>query len=249
MKRVLKKTISMFLTVFIVLLVALNIIGLATKKNNYGAPKFFNLTVLNVATDSMEPTLRVGTLVFVKSVTAEELVAQEKDADGNITVEGDIITFYRNSDERIITHRLLKKTLNSDKTYTLECFGDNMTSSQCVNNDCSDYPHDFINSKYLIGKVVYASYGLGCIYTFMSNRFVSFILIIVPGLYVMITALADFIAQVKEVKLEKEANEKTLLENGGLTREQELEKLKEELKKQYRKDVVNKEKKKEEKED
>lgn len=236
MKKVIKKTISMFLSIFVVLLVFLNVMSIATRGNNYGAPKFFGYTVLNVATDSMEPTLKVGTLVFAKDVEPSELVPQEVDDGGNIVVEGDIITFFRQSDNKIVTHRLLKKTLNADgRTYTLECFGDNLTSGQCTNHDCSTYPHDIINSDYLIGKVVASSYGLGKIYGVVSDRLVSFLLIFIPGGYVLISAVVDFITQAKLLK-EAESDERKRLEEGGLTKEQELEKLKNEYKEKLRKE-------------
>ena len=232
MKKKIKTIISVLLSVFVVLLLGVNILSLTTRGNNFGVPKIANTSFLHVYTDSMEPTLKVNTLIVVKDVDPSTLVAQEVDEQGNVIVEGDVITFYRTSDNKVITHRLLGKTLNSDGTYTLECFGDNMYASSCGPNGCYSKPHDYINSEYLIGKVVSDSYAAGVVYTFITQPVVSFLLIMIPGGYVVVSALIEFIKQAKLLHTENQL-EKERKEQGLETHEEELERLKNEMKQKY----------------
>ena len=178
MKKKLKVIASILLSVFVVLFFGINIISLVSRQGNYGVPQIGKTSFLIVYTDSMEPTLKVDSMVVVKEVDPSTLVAKQVDSEGNIIVEGDIITFYRPADDKIVTHRLVGISTNEDGSYTLECFGDNMEASSCGTSGCEGKPHDFINSKYLIGKVVKNSYSLGVVYSFISKPLVTFLLII-----------------------------------------------------------------------
>ena len=231
MKKKLKVIASILLSVFVVLFFGINIISLVSRQGNYGVPQIGKTSFLIVYTDSMEPTLKVDSMVVVKEVDPSTLVAKQIDSEGNIIVDGDIITFYRPADDKIVTHRLVGISTNEDGSYTLECFGDNMEASSCGTSGCEGKPHDFINSKYLIGKVVKNSYPLGVVYSFISKPLVSFLLIMIPGGYVLIISIIDFIKKARLLHVENEM-EKKRKEEGLETHEEEMERLKQEMKNQ-----------------
>ena len=66
-------------------------------KNPNEIPSFFGYKPLTVLTNSMEPRISAGDMVFVRSVKAENVK------------KGDIITF-KIADQRLITHRVYRVT-------------------------------------------------------------------------------------------------------------------------------------------
>lgn len=70
-------------------------------------PRLFGLTVYTVVSGSMEPTIPVGSLVYVEEVEAAEVE------------EGEIIAFYSASNSgAVITHRVVKNQIVSGKFIT-----------------------------------------------------------------------------------------------------------------------------------
>lgn len=57
-------------------------------------PKIFGVTPMVVLSGSMEPTYRVGALVFVRAVDTADLVV------------GDNVTFHMNGGDTVVTHRI-----------------------------------------------------------------------------------------------------------------------------------------------
>ena len=227
--KVAKKVITIVLCCFIGLLLFINISALTSRNKHYGVPIIFGNSYLTVETDSMEPTLPVGTLIKIKEIK-----------DFSTLEKNDIITYYRSSDKKIVTHRLMDINLNADGSYTLDLFGDNMNASSCPANDCTSAPHDFINSKYAIGKYVGQADGIGYIFSAMRNPLVSGLLIFIPGGYVVISSLIDFIKNAKNYVTEE------ALEKAETKHQQDLESIKEEAKRQalaeYEKERENKDK-------
>lgn len=68
-------------------------------------PKLFGITPMVVLSGSMEPTYRVGALVFVEDVDTSQLK------------QGDNVTFYLGETKTIITHRI--KEINQDEQYMI----------------------------------------------------------------------------------------------------------------------------------
>lgn len=184
--KVLKKTISLLLTFIIICFLGIYLTSIITSASNHGVPKIFGYQFLVVQTDSMEPTLPVSDFVLVKDVEPETLRAKEVDEQGNIIYEGDIVTFI-NSQNLIVTHRLLDIEINEQGKYIFEAFGDNMSSSQC-NGDCSTYPHDYFTEDKLLGKVVFDSLPLGQFYSFIRHPLgIISVILVIGTIFVCIT--------------------------------------------------------------
>mgnify|MGYP002685515674 CR=1 FL=1 len=104
------KITSVVLGAIVVLLIVLQVVGQSTAKNNHGVMRYGNYQSLRVLTDSMEPTYKVDTMVFVKRVDPKTLKGPSSEG----ALDGDVITFVRNyhgsydlpGDKRIVTHRI-----------------------------------------------------------------------------------------------------------------------------------------------
>ena len=81
MKKKLKVIASILLSVFVVLFFGINIISLVSRQGNYGVPQIGKTSFLIVYTDSMEPTLKVDSMVIVKEVDPSTLVAKQIDSE------------------------------------------------------------------------------------------------------------------------------------------------------------------------
>lgn len=185
MKKI-SKIISIALTSFIVLMGIVIFTSFISAQNNYGVSMVFNRAYMVVKTDSMEPTLKVGTGIVVEKVDTDTLRGKEEN------YEGDIITFYRPSQGIVVTHRIysVNQDVNGNKYF--ECVGDNLYSAQCPNNDCTYMGRDYVYPKYVIGKVVKDSQGLGTAFSIFNNEFVKILLIGIPVVYLFVSSIMDF---------------------------------------------------------
>lgn len=187
-----------------VFLISIIAITMFTRSKNYGVPKVFGYQFMVVKTDSMEPTLKVGTLILVKDIPMSEFKPQEKDEQGNITYLGDIITFYDNYTRKaVITHRLLSVKIDGNGKYSFTATGDNQAS--CGEGGCIGKIDNF-NEDAVLGKMIYNSNTLGSIYNFLAHPVVLFGLIFVPLGYLTFTTFVDIKKGLKEGK--GESNEK-----------------------------------------
>ena len=188
MKKI-SKIISIALTSFIVLMGIIVITSFMSAQNNYGVAMVFNRAYMVVKTDSMEPTLKVGTGIVVEKVDTDSL----RGKDDNY--EGDIITFYRPSQGIVVTHRIysVNEDMNGNKYF--ECVGDNLYSSQCPSNDCTYMGRDYVYPKYVIGKVVKDSEGLGTAFSIFNNDIIKVCLFALPIGYLLVTSFIDSIKE------------------------------------------------------
>ncbi|MEE1216638.1 MAG: signal peptidase I [Agathobacter sp.] len=103
-----KKIFSIFTSV--VLLILILIIGILF------VPKLFGIQPMVVVSGSMEPTYKIGSLLYVKEDTSDIEV-------------GDAITFYRNGE--LVTHRVAEIN-KTDHTYTTKGDAVQVTDPQSV---------------------------------------------------------------------------------------------------------------------
>lgn len=118
-----KKVWNIFSWVIVVFLVATAMIMLSLK--------IFGYTPYAVVSGSMEPTYGVGSLVFVKAITAEDIQT------------GDAITFVMNEDLTVATHRVIDISSDGKYFYTK---GD-------ANKTADPEP---VYYKNLVGKVMFS---------------------------------------------------------------------------------------------
>ncbi|MEG0275637.1 MAG: signal peptidase I [Coprobacillus sp.] len=104
-------------------------------------PKVFGFSIYNVLSDSMEPTILTGSLIYVKAVDTQTLKPQ------------DIISFYAKSNT-IVTHRITNIEDNS------------ITTKGDYNKDIDLTK---LNPSNIIGKVMFSIPILGYIYEIFGN--------------------------------------------------------------------------------
>lgn len=165
------------------LLVYVADIKLRAAKGDFTPPKYNAYVVL---TGSMLPEIQIKDVVITKKYNPQDLEV------------GDIITFI-SSDQRlnraIVTHRIRNKYYDSTtNTYTFQSKGDN--------NNVEDTA--LVESKNIIGKVIYKIPKLGYIQQILATRGGLIIIILIPSLAVLSYDIVKLIKNTgKKVKNKK----------------------------------------------
>lgn len=147
-------------------------------------PQILGYTALRITTGSMEPTFDVDTLIVVKK------------ADPSTIQKGDIISFYSSDpalDGMVNTHRVTKVTKEKN-SFRYQTKGDK-------NNSVDLYD---VQSKYLIGKVVYSSKVLGKISRLAANPLVFIPVILIPLALILLSNLTRIIRLAGVIAREEE---------------------------------------------
>ena len=179
------------------------IVGFASRKDNHNVPNYGGMQVLEVLTDSMEPTYKTKSVVFVKKVKMETFK------------EGDDITFMWNVNGQMMpmTHRLSSVKSPSETGnghYEFIAHGINSNSKQCM-GDCTHQTQVF-NETQVLGKVVGHSIIIGAIFNFMTTPWGLLILLLIPALYLIVTSVIDIVNAAKD-----DEDKTPALEGGGNT--------------------------------
>ncbi|MCX5775691.1 MAG: S26 family signal peptidase [Firmicutes bacterium] len=233
------KLLTWFLSIFVFLLLSVEVMGFITARSNYGVSSIFGYQTMIVLTDSMDPTLPVGDGIIVQKVDYSTLVA-------STTLEshdGDIITFYRSNDGVIVTHRIIQVIENIDGTRTFRCLGDNLHATNCPTSGCSVANSDFVAEKYVLGKVIDVSPAIGKVHSFFSSPWITFFLVLVPLGLIFLSSLKDLIKVAKgkeEVSGDKDLDSEEFAE---IKEKQKLEMLKEIEKEKMLKEIKENEEK------
>ncbi len=144
-------------------------------KNGDGTFSLFGYEGRIILSGSMEPTLRVNSLVIL-----------DTNANKDTLQIGDIVTFnedgFINGSTETITHRIIGiETYHDTIYYTLK--GD------AIKNDTQ-----YIPSSFVVGKVVADNYPLGCFLQFIDSKLGILFLIVAPSL---IISIAEFVRIIK----------------------------------------------------
>ena len=142
--RVLPFILSKVTALMIVIIIIINMIIFV--------PSFFGYQVFDVISGSMEPAIKVNSLIYVQETKPQDLVA------------GDIITY--TSNKGIITHRVVINDINAQEIITK---GDN-------NLQVDLQPIAYRN---IIGKVFFTIPYLGYYVSFISSLFGKILVIII----------------------------------------------------------------------
>lgn len=196
------KIVTITLAVFAGLLFVLQLTGLVTAKDNHNVQRYGNYQMLTVLTDSMEPTLPVDIGIIIKRVDPSKIKGPST-PDGD---DGDIITFFRHSDQRIVTHRVFEIIIEDDGSYVFKAFGDNPfpTFGGCPSVGCNKIDHhDSVKAEDVLGVFVRKSKTLGVLVNFSRNPLSFIIFALIPLLYVFVTSIVDVVKGAKEITTEK----------------------------------------------
>lgn len=167
--KIILKTIST-LIVIIVITFAFLLVGI----------KIFGVEIYSVLSGSMEPTYKVGSVIYVKDVEPNDLKI------------GDPITF-KLTDNTIATHRIIeiKEENNQKKFYT--------------QGDANKLPDENpVLGNEIIGKPIFTIPFLGYIAHFMQTTSGMYITIGVSISLIIIVVIIDMITEEKKEKKKKE---------------------------------------------
>ncbi|MEH7013825.1 signal peptidase I [Neobacillus niacini] len=142
-----------------------------------GEPTLFGYQVKAVLSGSMEPTFQTGSIIFIK--LGDHRTSYKK---------GDIITFLM--EEKLITHRIMDvKQENGQAVYKTK--GDNNNGP-----DLWTIPAKNIVGKYTNVTIPYVGYALN----YANSKAGSALLLIIPGILFMISALRSIMDARKELE-------------------------------------------------
>ena len=157
MKRKTTKWLSnIILLIFFLLTVYIGVTVYQSSKNPGSLPRFFGYTPLTVLSNSMQPHLQSGDLVFIKKVEFEDIKVN------------DVITF-KESDTKFITHRVID-VKEQDGQAGLVTKGDN--------NNVEDSM--IVTKHHFVGKQVAVIPKLGYVSDFASGPIGFLLLITIP---------------------------------------------------------------------
>ena len=151
---------GLILLILLMLFVALNVIGLAFKNERRLSP--WGTGFILIISGSMEPSIPVGALVFVREVSADKIEV------------GDVITSFSSDGQALVTHRVRRIITDGDE-YMYITRGDA--------NNTDDEPKSF---NRVIGRVEYTVPGVNYLITSINNIRLLGIIIIAGGVIIFI---------------------------------------------------------------
>lgn len=193
-KKIVKIVLNVLLWIFLVFAFVMMVFAFASISNNYGVPTLGKSVILNVASDSMEPTIRKGDMLVGTTLTVE----QKRELK-----EGDIITFFvdLNGDgvKEINTHRIVKVTIWENGDGVFRTKGDNeKLYLNGQNDDGYDVRMDDIVCTWKKGdKQVH---GLGSFLGFLQGKIGFLCIVVIPLGILFIYEVIRFILMVVKMK-------------------------------------------------
>ncbi len=192
-----KKILNKIATIITILAVLFTIIAVFTifTTERGKAPEVFGFSMFRVVSGSMEPEIKTGSLIFVKSCEPSEVET------------GDVITFYSRDvsiEGQINTHRVINVSVE-DGNYQFETKGD----ANLNTDSFAVYGED------LIGKVVGQSYLLGKLTFAVGSKLGMFLIIVVPLALIFIINIKEVVKTYKITLKEEEAALKKEIEKSS----------------------------------
>jgi len=184
---ILTKIVGVLLIIIAVAVIIINIntyIGI--NKNKDKLPDLFGFKEVVIAGKSMVPTLELGDVVIEK-------VADEYNV-------GDIITF-RDKNNAVITHRLVKIAEDGETMYTTQ-------------GDANNAEDESITKDKIEGVMIFHLSGWGNTVTFLKSTVGLILLIGIPVIYVLITRYISIQFYKRQMERKQERIEYTNEHNG-----------------------------------
>lgn len=187
------KTISNIFLVFVIISAGIFALITFTSKKD-GIPSVFGYSPFSIQSESMKPLLNVGDLVLCKKIDENTEIKKDDIVSFKTTIQGKNV---------IVTHRIESIIALEDNSYVYTTKGDNNDTS-----DINTITRNDIVAIYTGNKIPV----LGYILSFISNKYVFLLLIILPLAILFISEFVDLV--------------KDLVENAELKEKEELEKQK-----------------------
>lgn len=173
------------LFIFLIILVACMVFFLVQNKISGGVPKVFGHQMYIVLSGSMNPAFDTGSTVFVKPKEPEEIKP------------GDVITYTGLDDKRsLTTHRVVDIDRTDPQNIQFITKGD-------ANEVTDPSP---VSGDRLVGTVSFAIPYLGYLLNYGQTKQGMLVLVIVPGVFLILTELHKLYAAAKISKEEEEAS-------------------------------------------
>lgn len=157
--------------IFFLLCIAVVLTVVTTAENK--TPELFGYSIMNVSSVSMKPNYKLGDIIITKKVDAETL---------NVN---DVISFY-SVDPNIYgvpnTHRIVK-VIKENNDIKFQTKGDN--------NQFED--NFLVDDENIIGEVVFKIPHVGKAISFLNNRIVFFLCLILPMIILVILEVRNII--------------------------------------------------------
>ncbi|WP_204415523.1 signal peptidase I SipW [Bacillus tianshenii] len=145
-----------------------------------GEPAILGHQIKTVLSGSMEPVFQTGSVIAIQ--LAKDSVSYEK---------GDIITF--RIEDKLITHRITEAVENN---------GQVLYRTKGDNNDAADLwtvPAENVVGKYVDFTIPYAGYAMNI----AQSKSGTALLLFVPGLLLLVSAIRSIIVAAKELEIKK----------------------------------------------
>ena len=128
----------------------------------------FRVSIGVVPTNSMEPTIPVGSLIFYKPVSQEDIDSSlKKSENAAINMENKILCYSRG--DMLYVHRLYNIIINENGEKCYVMVGDN--KEECLDEDLKPKSSDTISYSEIKGELVFCVHNIGYIIYFIKNNF------------------------------------------------------------------------------
>lgn len=191
LKKVLQIAGDVLIALFIGLMLFISITNIRAKQTN-GLPNIFGTGYLNVLSESMDDgskdAIKVGDMVVVEVVNTKN-----SDKVDDLKV-GDIITYYDNSEEKIISHRIIEKHELAAGNYYFVVQGDNPLAAGQTTN---------VYAGEVLGIYKKKINGMGKVFNWVSHGWGFFIIIVGPCIAFLVYEVFKFIKALGEYNHER----------------------------------------------
>lgn len=192
-KKIVRIVLNVVLWIFLVFAFVMMVFAFASISNDYGVPVMGDKVILNVVSESMEPTINKGDLITGKVLTLEEKQTLK---------EGDIITFFAdiNGDgvKEINTHRIVNVN-GTGEGITFRTKGDNASMYlEGIEDDGYTLRLDDIISTWKEGDTQIK--GMGSVLGFLQSRVGFLCIVVIPLAVFFLYEIIRFVVTIIKVK-------------------------------------------------
>lgn len=192
-KKIINITVNVLLWIFLAFAFVMMVFAFASISNDYGVPMMGNKVILNVVSESMQPTINKGDLIAGKTLTLEEKQALK---------EQDIITFFAdiNGDgiKELNTHRIVKVT-GTGEDMVFRTKGDNASMYPVnVTDDGYNVRLEDVVCTWKEGDTQLK--GMGSVLGFLQSRIGFLCIVVIPLALFFVYEIVRFVMTIMKVK-------------------------------------------------
>lgn len=192
-KKIVKIVLNVLLWIFLVFAFIMMVFAFASISNDYGVPVLGKKVILNVVSDSMEPTIKKGDMITGTVLTLE----QKKELK-----EGDIITYFADirgkGVKEVNTHRIKSITELPNGERIFRTKGDNESLYNGKADDGYDLLMEDVICTWKEGDT--QLHGMGAFLGFLQSRVGFLCIVVIPLALFFIYEVVHFVFMVRKIK-------------------------------------------------